>query len=83
MAGQDGDEIVLLIALFQQRRKRGLELSELGLLGSDVRAADIAFGLLVLQQAEDLAVDPDQLVGRRDLVFQLGLGDRRESHVRA
>ena len=56
--------------------KRRLELGELRLLGGDVGPADIALRLLILEKAEDLAVDPDQLVGRRDLVFERGVLDR-------
>ena len=38
--------------------------------------ADIALRLLILEQAEDLAIDADQLVGRVDLVFERGFLDR-------
>ena len=49
----------------------------------DVRAADIAFRFLVLKQAKDLAIDADQLIGRCDLVFERGFGDRGFGDVRA
>ena len=82
-SGQHRDEIVLLVALLEQRRKRRFELGELRLLGGDVGAADVAFRLLVLEKAEDLAVDADQLVGRLDLVFERGFLDRGLGDIRA
>ena len=63
--------------------KRRFELRKLRLLRGDVGAADIALGLLILEQAEDLAVDADQLVGRVDLVLERGFLDRGFGDIRA
>ena len=43
--------------------------------------ADIALRFLILEKAEDLAVDADQLVGRVDLVFERGFLDRGQDDI--
>ena len=70
MPNKIGDEIVQLVALFQQRWQCRFKLGELGLLRGNVGSTDIALGLLKLEQAEDLAVDADQLVRRFDLILK-------------
>ena len=82
-AGEDGDEMLLLLALLEQRRQRCLELLQLRLLRGHVGACRIALRLLVLEQAQHLAIDADQLVGRIDLVVERGLLDDRVGDIGA
>ena len=56
-AGEHRDQVLLLVTLLDQRRASRFELRKLRLLRGDVGAPDIALRFLVLQQAEDLAVD--------------------------
>jgi hypothetical protein len=70
LAGEHGQEVVLLRKLGQQRRQAGVDAGQLGALRGHIQFAHIALGELVVHRVEDLGVDLDQLLRRIDLGLQ-------------